>query len=565
MREILLLNLTRMGDIVQKTPTVVGLKELYPGAKVSVLVNTSFAEICNGMPFIDRVFRLDKSELIKKIRDPNGSLVQKVREIEQCLAPVREIEYDLVLNLTHSRASAILLHLLRTKEIRGITMDSEGHRLIRHPWMNYFFCAVSNRAYNSFNLVDMYLKAAGINSRGRVLQLEVFSEDERFASNFLGERGIRATDVLIGLQPGASNQSRCWPVRNYAALADRLIREAGAKVIFFGGPGEKSLSETIIKEMKEAPLEAVAQTTPLQLAALLRRCRVLVSPDTGPMHIATAVGTRVVALFLNTAFYPETGPYGDGHLVLHSKISCYPCNFDVECRHRVCQEDIGVDHVFRAVRLILSFEPPYASMEPDGWEQVGVLQSHFDEDGLLNYSSVIRRPAERMDLLRTAYREMWKTFLDQTSREKRPLDEDVQGRFLRGEELVEAPAMMEAAPSLVGVLERAGSLAERGMIATQSLFIAATEHPPQADRIRSLGEELETVDEELVLLGSAHEELRPLVTLFQFGKENLEGESVADLSRQSHFLYKDLQGQSSMLMNRLKSLLTKGECCGRGI
>lgn len=544
MKEILIINLTRMGDILQKTPLILGLKAQYPQARVSILVSSSFSEICRGMPFIDKVYALDKADLLTTLRDERVSLIQKIRRVEEMLKPLREVSYDLIVNLTHSRSSAVLLYLLRAGEIKGLTIDTEGHRCIKHPWMRYFFCAVTNRSYNSFNLVDMYLRAAQVPCQTRRLRLEVSKEDEVFAEEFLNRHGVSSKDVLIGLQPGASDEGRCWPLKSCANLADRLMDDLGAKVILLGGPAEKKMGDGIVGKMQRVPANAVGDTTVLQCAALLKRCRVLVCPDTGPMHIATAVGTKVVALFLNTAYYPETGPYGEGHLVLHSDISCYPCDFGVQCLHRVCREDISVNHVFRAVKMGLGVPAVEAMGAEHQWMGVSLLKSGFDEDGFVEYRPVIRRPLALVDLLRELYREMWKRQLSRQSEDREKQIQRVLYNLSRYYMFDVSDNFYRQATEMSERIERLRALSEEGMNAVEDILSTVRSSVTDVARVQALGERLSQIDLDMELLGSTYEELRPMTTLFQFGREDLHGKDILELAQQSFSLYEVLHIQS---------------------
>jgi len=186
--------------------------------------------------------------------------------------------------------------------------------------------------------------------------LELFpaAEDRRFAAELLQTEGITGKK-LVALNLGASNRIKCWRPASFAMLADRLAADAEVAVLLIGGRDELDLAAQVMAAAKVPPLNLVERLSLTRLGALLQQCRLLVSGDTGPLHLATAVGTPVIALF--GAIDPErTGPVGKGHKVIsHPELSCVPCN-DKLCRHTPeleCMDLITVDEVFAAAAALL--------------------------------------------------------------------------------------------------------------------------------------------------------------------------------------------------------------------
>jgi len=200
----------------------------------------------------------------------------------------------------------------------------------------------------------------GISPDGDELDLYLAEEHRSYAAALFASHGFDKRPV-IALNPGASNLIKCWSTPQFASLGDRLADELGVGVIVVGGRGERELAHDICTRMHHTPLNLVEKTSMLQLGAVISNCALLVSGDTGPLHMATAVGTPVVALF--GAIDPQrTGPVGEGHRVIrHPEIYCVPCNAK-KCHnphYLECMERISVDEVFAAVKQML------AEIKPD--------------------------------------------------------------------------------------------------------------------------------------------------------------------------------------------------------
>jgi lipopolysaccharide heptosyltransferase II len=159
--------------------------------------------------------------------------------------------------------------------------------------------------------------------------------------------------IALNCNVGAVRPARNWFPERFASLADRLINELDAQVIFVGGNEDRELVRGVLADMKNKAISAAGDLSLPESAALLSNCRCLVSADTGPLHLATSVQTPVVGLFGSTD-PRRTGPVGRGHQVIIKGLACIPC----EKKHcplgtRACMADITVDEVFNAVGRIL--------------------------------------------------------------------------------------------------------------------------------------------------------------------------------------------------------------------
>jgi 3-deoxy-D-manno-octulosonic-acid transferase/heptosyltransferase-1 len=163
----------------------------------------------------------------------------------------------------------------------------------------------------------------------------------------LAEKKVDTQAGFVAVSPVAYWETKLWDEAKFAAVCDGIVKELGLPVVFTGESPEGPIER--IRSLMEAPSASVAGVTSLrELAALYKQASVLLTTDSGPMHLAAAVGTPVVALFGPTS--PErTGPYGEGHAVIRSGLACSPC-FRKVCETLECMKTISVDEVFRAVK-----------------------------------------------------------------------------------------------------------------------------------------------------------------------------------------------------------------------
>ena len=156
---------------------------------------------------------------------------------------------------------------------------------------------------------------------------------------------------MVAINPMARWKTKLWESGRFAILADKIQKELSCRVIFTGGSDDRSRVVEIIDRMDEMPINVAGQTSLKELAYLYSRCRLMISTDTGPMHMAAAMDCPVVAFFGPTAPW-RTGPYGEGHRVIRGEIECSPC-FKKRCDHMTCMREITVDRAFEAVKQLL--------------------------------------------------------------------------------------------------------------------------------------------------------------------------------------------------------------------
>ncbi|MBW2123394.1 MAG: glycosyltransferase family 9 protein [Deltaproteobacteria bacterium] len=566
-KKILIINLARMGDLLQMTPFLKGFCRERPGVRITLLVLKEFYDVCKGFPCVESVETFDGDGYISRLEDPGCSLVENFKTIQDLVEDLRNRGFDTVINLTFSRLSALLTYLLMVEDVRGITIDDHGNRLVKNPWINHFYNMVTKREINLFNYVDFIRKAGGSDSPSS-MHVDISEADQRFAGAFYARRSVSDEDFVVGFQPGASKESRRWPTRSFGDLGGALI-EDGAKILLFGTAAEKELGEGIgrclccAQDRREGHLfDMTGKTSVGQLAALIKRCDLLVTGDTGTMHVATAVGTRVVALFFGPAFYPETGPYGEDHLVIQTDLPCAPCGHDVRCKNPRCRESIKVSHVLQVIRMIREGFPEREVQVKDGpeWAGISLYRGVFDEEGMLEFRPVIRRPLAPMDLIRQVYREMWKIVLDGRPGKIDParVGEKVKSLFALDGVRLNLDRESE-------IFERVAGLAREGSEISRKLVRWAGDVREHLASIKKAGDVIHRIDEEIELQGMAHPACHPLTYMFRQGKENLEEGDLGLLSRKTLGLYATLLREAVLMRSGLQETLAclKGPPLGK--
>ncbi|MDD2542188.1 MAG: glycosyltransferase family 9 protein [Desulfuromonadaceae bacterium] len=317
---ILIIKPGAIGDLLHISPALRALKKHLPDAQIDIMVG-SLATKClfEHNPHIRSVSHFDR-------KGDHRSL----RAFFKLWHEVRSENYDLVINFQRSNFKVWLL-VMAALPCRVLVYHKTRQRMV-HAVVNHL---------ETLAPLGIDVKEANLN-----LELFVSEDDKQFASKLISVAGLGGKP-LIALNLGASNRIKCWAPQSFAQLGDRLATELDAGIILVGGPDELDLAELVMVSTMAKPLNLVGKMSLTQLGAMLQRSKLLVSGDTGPLHLATAVGTKVIGLF--GAIDPmRTGPVGSGHIVIsHPEVPCVPCN-DKKCHqtpYLECMTRITVDEV----------------------------------------------------------------------------------------------------------------------------------------------------------------------------------------------------------------------------
>ena len=391
MRDILIIQTARLGDLAQTAPMLRGMRRAYPAARLTLVTQTGPAELLADSGLYDRLVCLPDDEL-GSLADP--AVQDAFPDIGSFAAePAFRAEYDLLVNLSNDLGSAVLCHRIAAPRKLGRIHSYEGELRLLGPWSKYLYAMVTHRRENLFNLVDIQTGMAGLALHPEPVSLPVTEARRGEALSLLTEVGIRPGRTsgcgkpLVALQAGASSLHRAWSLENFAALGAGLIRDPEVQLVLLGDAREKDRCAELAKRIGGEGVANLAGATTLpQMHAVLAVCDLLISNDTGSVHVAAAAGTTTLGLYFSTAYYAETAPYGAGHAVMQTEIACAPCDASNICPVQKCREFLPAGPVLEAARWLLSGAPPESV--PAAAPNLSMYRSRFLKDGSLAYLPV---------------------------------------------------------------------------------------------------------------------------------------------------------------------------------
>lgn len=343
---ILIVKLSAIGDVIHTLPALNAVRNYYPDANITWLVEEDAAPLVQGHKALNRVIVSKRKRWLKALR--SLSLLSTIKEVHGFIKVLRDTRYDMILDFQALLKSGILIALARGQRKIGFGKGLE-HMEHSYIFLNERIPAVDMEIH-ALTRGMMLLNAIGIPTNEVEYKLPVSNDDCEKVDALMKRHGLIGVKFLIAINPVAKWESKLWPKKRFARLADMIIGKYDARIVFTGGSEDHHIIQDIMSAMKGRALNLAGHTTLKMLAALYEKTSLVISTDTGPMHLAAAMGTPVVAIFGPTAPW-RTGPYGSGHKIVRID-SCSPC-FKRQCETIDCMHQISVDQVFDAVSKII--------------------------------------------------------------------------------------------------------------------------------------------------------------------------------------------------------------------
>ncbi len=340
---ILVIKLSAIGDVIHTLPALNAIRDAYPAAHITWLVEEAAADLVVGHRALDRVLVSRRKKWINDFK--SGHRIKALGQAVQFVKTLRDTRYDIIIDFHALLKSGLLVFLAKGKRKIGF---GKGMQHMEHSYLflNEKIPAVSMEIHA---LDRQLVLAEAIGAKPGAIQyhIPVAAQDKAGVRMLLKKMKIQADKPIVAINPVALWDTKLWFNDRFAKLSDRLIREYGFQIVFTGANTDRSTIKEILGMMNEKAVSLAGRTSLRMLAALYEKAGFVVSTDTGPMHLAAAMGTPVIAVFGPTAPW-RTGPYGKQHQVVRADLDCSPC-FKRVCKTCDCMGQISIDKVMDAV------------------------------------------------------------------------------------------------------------------------------------------------------------------------------------------------------------------------
>ena len=338
--KVLLIRTDRIGDVLLTTPAIKAVRDAYPNAYIAMMVRPYAEDIVSGNPYLDEVMLYDKDGKHKGII---GSIFFILR--------LRKKRFDLSINFHPTNRSNLIPFLAGIPERVGY--DRKGGIFLTKKLKD-------NKHLGQKHEIDYNLdvvRAVGIVAKDKQLYMPVKPEDEKIIDRFFILNDLGKDERIVAIHPGASCLSKHWPAYRFGRVADELMDKHKIKVVIIGGPAAAKTVKEVETGMLRQPIVLSEEHSLGEVAALLKRCKLFISNDSGPVHIAVAVGTPTISIFgrCDPGLSPgRWGPVGSRDIVLHKDVGCKEC-LAHNCKLSFkCLDAISVNDVLSAAERLLA-------------------------------------------------------------------------------------------------------------------------------------------------------------------------------------------------------------------
>ncbi len=335
-KRILIFNVNWLGDVLFSSATIRNIRRNYPDGYIACVIPSRCYPILRDNPYLDEIIIFDE-------KDRHKGMLSKFDFIKL----LRSKKFDTVFLLHRSFSRALICRLAGINQRIGYHTKKRSFLLTKK---------INQPKKDSLHRIDYYLNViekSGLRIEDRYLDFFFKAEEENHVDNFLSKNSVGNNDLLIVLNPGGNWIPKRWPLDYWALLADKLITELKAKVIISGSITDLPLANKIKENMKEAPLIACGVFNIKHLGVLASRADVFITADSGPLHIANAVGAKKIIAIFGPTSKEITGPHpATNVIILQKDIGCLiPC-YKVNCKDNRCMKAVSPQEVFAEVNKI---------------------------------------------------------------------------------------------------------------------------------------------------------------------------------------------------------------------
>lgn len=337
-RNLLIRSTNWIGDAVMTTPAIRAIRKRFPNSHVSLLAKPWVMPVFENSEHIDRL-------LIYDDKGRHKGIFGKFRLARD----LKKYHFDAAILLQNAFEAALITFLAKIPLRVGYNTDVR-QLLLTHA----VSCTDEIKKKHQTDYYLNIIRGIGMKEDNRELYLELNQRDRLRAEKTLLEQHLSLDDKIVGINPGATyGPAKQWPLDRYAHLADKIQAFTGGRIIIFGGPNDRNLGKKISQKMQHRPIDLSGKTSLGEAMALIERCDLFITNDSGLMHVAAALDVPLIAVFGSTNSI-TTGPLSQNSRIVQVPLECSPC-LRPECPkgHLNCMDQISVEMVFNVVKDML--------------------------------------------------------------------------------------------------------------------------------------------------------------------------------------------------------------------
>ena len=535
-KTICLIQLTRIGDILQTYQAANIFKQQYPHYKLILIARTRFAHPLSFLlrNVFDKTYYLDNNVL--KI-DSSDTLADLVNSCKTVTDNLKNESISVLINFSFSKSSGYLTSIIPAEHKMGLMYDTANNVVIKDKWSQYIYSNVMGGPLNPFNLVDIFKSMLGHNLPALSRERPSFK---------------KVSHIL--LHPFASHDKKMWKINKWEEILYQLLKNFPETTISIVGSQEESIHGTgidtspLLQKYKDRINNIIGKTSIEEIYNLLDNVDLFIGHDSMVGHLASIKNTPSVTISLGTVRFRETSPYGENNYTVTPQTNCFPCFMKDKCEFFQCHYDISYQVIYSILKEYIetgSITKEYQLKNGSCFHlnAVAIYKSKISSIGFLQLDNLLEEKYSVNDVFSLLYRISWQFVLNNSEEPQKFLTLTTKSHQI-------------LLNSLSG-LQHLYELSDFGKKYSRYILEEISSSVPRLEKIKEYSAKIDEIDGLTKLVKQTHPHLSPLIDFYTVQKGNLPGDNIVELTESSFLLYNDAINTISVLYELMEKTIAE--------
>ncbi len=534
-KTICLVQLTRLGDLIQTAQVTKKLKAGRDDIRVTLVARKQFADPLRFLldEVFDEVYTLDFTGMTNS---EQNNLEKTTQNLQVFLDQINTNHISALINLSFSKPAGYLCSLIKADHKLGVHYDNYSNMVVKDYWSQFIYSNVLGSNLNPFSLVDLYANVIGIDKNVEIP---------------LAKRG-QGKRILV--HPFASLSRKRWKVSKWAELIYKLLKDNPELVVDIAGGKEDLvdvttlLSSPVLGDFHKRINNHVGKKSIKEMYDLLDDIDLFIGHDSMVGHLASFKNVQTITVSLGTVRPTETTPYQAGAYVLAPRTKCFPCQPSEKCELYQCHSDISYQVACSVVEQIrkdgeVDFEALSKNISSFHLTSVDIYRAEINNNGNYRLKSMTNNAPDSKDVFREMYRITWSFLLDNT-------DENLPYPRLSTQS---HQVLLNSIQGFQHLFE----LCEFGKKYSKFILQEISAETPDIVKIKNFSKKIDEIDHLKSLLVKTNPNLAPVVDFYKMRKGNLQGENIVELTENSYLVYEECGNVCSVMYELIEKVIAE--------
>lgn len=535
---IALLQLTRLGDLVQTVQAVMNFKKTHPNYRMVLIARSQFAKPLNFLlqKYFDKVYTLDTSAIFQD-HQVTG-LSKSLTGINNFINDLKSENIDALINLSFSKTSSYLASLIPAQHKIGSFYDLNNKIQINDKWSQVLYSTVMRGSLNPFSLVDLFKNIIGIPPVGPAVSA--------------AQMAIPKANLVV-LHPFASNDRKAWKAEKWVEVIYKTLKDNDKVTVTIVGAKNEVLKSQIITEnpllkpFAQRLINVTGKTSIEELSQVTANAKLFVGHDSMVGHLAAMNNTPTLTISLGNVRPHETTPYQANAYNLAPRTKCFPCFPSDPCAYTQCHHDIPYQLVSNIIKQLLSgneIDSEWIKNSNSGFHlsSVNFYKSRF-QNGIFTLDSLIDGHLDVSDIFRTFYKITWSFVLN-----------DLEDNYPFPK--LTPNSHRDLLDALTG-LQHLFELSEFGQKYSRFILEEISSATPSIAKIKEFSKKIDEIDQLQVMVQKTSPYLAPIIDYFKVRKGNLFGDNIVKLTESSYYVFEENAHLTSVMYELIQNTIAE--------